>query len=84
VSKQWLQISVIWAAVLAAGIIALASYSDDLLYTAFAAIAGSAIAVVSLGHLLSKTSKDTVRQQVYVSAGAVAILGVMTVIALAR
>ncbi|MDG2496897.1 MAG: hypothetical protein P8M68_01790 [Aquiluna sp.] len=83
-SKQWLQISVIWVAVLVAGIIALVSYSDDRLFNAFAAIAGAAIAVVSLEHLVSKTSKNTVRQQVYVSAGTVAILGVMTVIALAR
>lgn len=83
-SKQWLQISVIWVAVLVAGIIALASYTDDRLYNAFAAIAGAAIAVVSLEHLLSKTSKDTVRQQIYVSAGTVAILGAMTLIALTR
>jgi len=40
--------------------------------------------VVSLEHLLSKTSKDTVRQQIYVSAGTVAILGAMTLIALTR
>jgi len=82
VSRQWLQISLIWTAVLIAGLWALASYSDDRLYNAFAAIAGAAIAVVSLGHLLSKEAKAAVRQQVYVSAGTVAILGVMTVIAL--
>lgn len=81
-SRQWLQISLIWTAVLIAALWALATYSDDRLYNAFAAIAGAAIAVVSLGHLLSKEAKDTVRQQVYVSAGTVAILGVMTVIAL--
>ena len=66
------------------GIVALFSYSGDRLFTAFAAIAGGAIALVSLEHLLSKRAKDTVRQQIYVSAGTVAILGVMTLIALAR
>lgn len=80
---KWLKILLIWAAVLISAIWAFQTYSDDRLYTAYAAIAGAAIAVVSLGHLLSKEAKDTVRQQVYVSAGTVAILGVMTVIHLA-
>lgn len=83
-SKQWLQISVIWAGVLLAGTAALFSYADDRLYTAFAAIAGAAIALVSLEHLLSKRAKDTVRQQIYVSTGTVLILGLMTLIALVR
>ena len=83
-SKQWLQISAIWAGVLIAGIFALISYPDDRLYTAFAAIAGAAIALVSLEHLFSKRAKDTVRQQIYVSTGTVAILGLMTLIALVR
>ena len=83
-SKQWLQISVIWAGVLLAGTAALLSYADDRLYTAFAAIAGAAIALVSLEHLLSKKAKDTVRQQIYVSTGTVLILGLMTLIALVR
>jgi predicted membrane channel-forming protein YqfA (hemolysin III family) len=84
VSKQWLQISVIWAGVLLAGTAALLSYADDRLYTAFAAIAGAAIALVSLEHLFSKKAKDTVRQQIYVSTGTVLILGLMTLIALVR
>lgn len=83
-SKQWLQISAIWTGVLIAGIAALFSYSGDQLFTAFAAIAGAAIALVSLEHLLSKKAKDTVRQQIYVSTGTVVILGLMTLIALAR
>lgn len=83
-SRQWLQIAAIWAGVLIAGIVALFSYSDDLLYTAFAAIAGGAIALVSIEHLFSRTAKDTVRQQIYVSTGTVAILGLMTLIALVR
>ena len=83
-SRQWLQITLIWVGVLIAGIVALSSYSDDRLYTAFAAIAGAAIALVSLEHLFSRKAKDTVRQQIYVSAGTVSILGLMTLIALVR
>jgi predicted membrane channel-forming protein YqfA (hemolysin III family) len=79
-----LQIAAIWAGVLIAGIVALFGYSDDRLYTAFAAIAGSAIALVSLEHLFSRKAKDTVRQQIYVSTGTVSILGLLTLIALVR
>jgi ABC-type cobalamin transport system permease subunit len=79
-----LQIVAIWVGVLIAGILALFSYSDDRLYTAFAAIAGAAIALVSLEHLFSRKAKDTVRQQIYVSTGTVSILGLMTLIALVR
>jgi hypothetical protein len=84
VSRQWLQIAAIWAGVLIAGIVALFGYSDDRLYTAFAAIAGSAIALVSLEHLFSRKAKDTVRQQIYVSTGTVSILGLLTLIAMVR
>ncbi|MGYP006188991691 len=83
-SRQWLQIAAIWAGVLIAGIVALFGYSDDRLYTAFAAIAGSAIALVSLEHLFSRKAKDTVRQQIYVSTGTVSILGLLTLIAMVR
>ncbi len=83
-SRQWLQIAAIWAGVLIAGIVALFSYSDDRLYTAFAAIAGAAIALVSLEHLFSRKAKDTVRQQIYVSTGTVSILGLLTLIAMVR
>lgn len=79
-----MQIAAIWAGVLIAGIVALFGYSDDRLYTAFAAIAGSAIALVSLEHLFSRKAKDTVRQQIYVSTGTVSILGLLTLIALVR
>jgi|TARA_B110000977_G_scaffold105144_1_gene137190 predicted membrane channel-forming protein YqfA (hemolysin III family) len=79
-----LQIAAIWAGVLIAGIVALFGYSDDRLYTAFAAIAGSAIALVSLEHLFSRKAKDTVRQQIYVSTGTVSILGLLTLIAMVR
>ena len=79
-----MQIAAIWVGVLIAGIVALFSYSDDRLYTAFAAIAGAAIALVSIEHLFSRKAKDTVRQQIYVSTGSVSILGIMTLIALVR
>ncbi len=79
-----MQIAAIWAGVLIAGIVALFGYSDDRLYTAFAAIAGSAIALVSLEHLFSRKAKDTVRQQIYVSTGTVSILGLLTLIAMVR
>ena len=79
-----MQIAAIWAGVLIAGIVALFGYPDDRLYTAFAAIAGSAIALVSLEHLFSRKAKDTVRQQIYVSTGTVSILGLLTLIAMVR
>jgi hypothetical protein len=37
---------------------------------------------VSLEHLISSKSKDTVRQQVYVSAGTLALLGLFTLLSL--
>ncbi len=81
-SKQWFQISMIWAAVLIAGILALVLLEGETRYSAFGAIAAASIAVVSLEHLISSKSKDTVRQQVYVSAGTLFILGVMTLLTL--
>ncbi len=51
-------------------------------YAAFGAIAASSIAVVSLEHLISSKSKDTVRQQVYVSAGTLTLLGLFTLLTL--
>jgi hypothetical protein len=83
VSKQWLQIVAIWAAVAGFGVFALLNYSGDALYTVFAAIAAGAIAVVSIEHLISAKAKDTIRQQVYVSAGAMAILGSLTLVSFA-
>jgi len=83
VSKQWLQIVAIWVATLVFGLLALANLSGDALYTVFAAIAASAIALVSIEHLISAKAKDTIRQQVYVSAGTMAILGTLTLVSFA-
>ena len=65
------------------GILALLNFSGDALYTLFAAIAASAIALVSIEHLISAKAKDTIRQQVYVSAGTMAILGSLTLVSFA-
>ncbi len=82
-SKQWLQIILIWVAALVFGIIALATTSGDELYTMFAGIAATAIALVSIEHLISAKAKDTIRQQVYVSAGTMTILATLTLISFA-
>lgn len=81
-SKQWLQISLIWAGVLVAAMLSFIFLDGDARYAAFGAIAASAIAVVSLEHLISSKSKDTVRQQVYVSAGTLTLLGLFTLLSL--
>jgi hypothetical protein len=83
VSKQWLQIVAIWAAALVFGILALLNTSGELLYTLFAGIAATAIALVSIEHLISAKAKDTIRQQVYVSAGTMTILATLTLISFA-
>jgi hypothetical protein len=83
VSKQWLQIVAIWAAALVLGILALLNTSGELLYTLFAGIAATAIALVSIEHLISAKAKDTIRQQVYVSAGTMTILATLTLISFA-
>jgi predicted membrane channel-forming protein YqfA (hemolysin III family) len=83
VSKQWLQIVAIWAAALVFGILALLTTSGELLYTLFAGIAATAIALVSIEHLISAKAKDTIRQQVYVSAGTMTILATLTLISFA-
>lgn len=82
-SKQWLQIVAIWAAALVFGILALLNTSGELLYTLFAGIAAAAIALVSIEHLISAKAKDTIRQQVYVSAGTMTILATLTLISFA-
>lgn len=82
-SKQWLQIVAIWVATLIFGLLALMNFTGDALYTLFAAIAASAIALVSIEHLISAKAKDTIRQQVYVSAGTMAILGSLTLVSFA-
>ena len=82
-SKQWLQIVAIWVAALVFGILALLNTSGELLYTLFAGIAATAIALVSIEHLISAKAKDTIRQQVYVSAGTMTILATLTLISFA-
>lgn len=77
-SNQWFQIGAIWAGVFVAGLLANSNLTGDSLYAAFGAIAASAIALVSLEHLISSKSKDTVRQQIYVSAGTILLLGLFT------
>lgn len=82
-NKQWLQIAVLWSLALIFGLFALFNLEGETRYTAFAAIAAAAIALVSIEHLISAKAKDTIRQQVYVSAGVMAILGTLTVIGFA-
>lgn len=82
-NKQWLQIGVLWSLALVFGLVALFNLQGEARYTAYAAIAASAIAIVSIEHLISAKAKDTIRQQVYVSAGVMAILGTLTVIGFA-
>jgi hypothetical protein len=81
-TKQWLQISLIWVGVLVAGLASFTYLNGEMRFAAFSAIAASAIAIVSLEHLVSSKSKDTVRQQVYVSAGTIFILGLFTALSL--
>ena len=82
-NKQWLQIATLWVLALVFGLLALSNLEGETRYTAFAAIAASAIALVSIEHLLSAKAKDTIRQQVYVSAGVMAILGTLTLVSFA-
>lgn len=81
-SKQWLQIILIWIAVLAAALFALTIAELELRFLVFSSIAAAAIAIVSIEHLVSSQAKDTVRQQVYVSAGTIVILATMTIASL--
>lgn len=81
-SNQWFQISAIWLGVFVAGLLAYLNLTGDSRFAAFGAIAASAIAIVSLEHLISSKSKDTVRQQIYVSAGTILLLGLFTALSL--
>ncbi|MFM2019794.1 MAG: hypothetical protein RL718_375 [Actinomycetota bacterium] len=78
VSKQWFQIIAIWLGVALVGVFSVFTLETQDIYTVFAGLAGASIAIVSIEHLISAKTKDTVRQQVYVSAGSFAILGVLT------
>lgn len=82
-NKQWLQIAGLWLLALVFGLISLFNLEGEARYTAFAAIAAGAIALVSIEHLISAKAKDTIRQQVYVSAGVMAILGTLTLVSFA-
>ena len=77
-SKQWFQIVAIWLGVALVGVLSVMNLETPEIYTVFAGLAGASIALVSIEHLVSAKAKDTVRQQVYVSAGSFAILGVLT------
>mgnify|MGYP006207076813 CR=1 FL=1 len=81
-TKQWLQIILIWIGVLAASLYAMTIPELDFRFLLFSSIAAAAIALVSIEHLVSSRTKDTVRQQVYVSAGTIVILGTMTLVSL--
>jgi hypothetical protein len=83
-SKQWFQIIAIWSLVAIFGVVATLTMASEEIYTVFAGLAAAAIAIVSIEHLISAKAKDTVRQQVYVSAGSFAILGLLTVWVLLR
>ncbi len=83
-SKQWFQISFIWLGVFVAGLVSYTYLSGEQLFAAFGAIAAASIAVVSLEHLVSSKSKDTVRQQIYVSAGTILLLGFLTLLSVVR
>lgn len=81
-TKQWLQIILIWIGVLATSLFALTISDLEFRFLVFSSIAAAAIALVSIEHLVSSRTKDTVRQQVYVSAGTIVILGTMTLVSL--
>jgi hypothetical protein len=78
VTKQWLQISAIWVGVAVFAGYAVLSLEPTVAFGSFSALAGASIALVSLEHLFSAKTKDTVRQQVYVAAGSATILGLAT------
>lgn len=82
-TKQWFQIAAIWLGVLISGLAVHFLVEGDLKFLFFSSIAAASIALVSIEHLISSTTKDTVRQQVYVSAGTFVILGLITLLGLA-
>jgi hypothetical protein len=84
VSKQWFQIVAIWVVVAVVGVWSLITLPTTETFLVFGGLAGASIALVSIEHLISAKTKDTVRQQVYVAAGSFAILGVLTVPVLLR
>jgi len=83
VQGQWIQISLVWVMALIASAVSVTNLEGEQLYLAFSAIAASAIAIVSIEHLLTGRTHAVVRQQVYVVAGVLLILGIFTLISLA-
>lgn len=81
-TKQWLQIAAIWTGVLVFASYAVVVLEPAVAFGSFSAVAGASIALVSLEHLFSARAKDTVRQQVYVAAGSMAILSLATLLIL--
>lgn len=82
-TKQWIQIAAIWLGVLISSLAVQFWVEGELKYLFFSSIAAASIALVSIEHLISSSAKDTVRQQVYTSAGTFAILAVVTLLGLA-
>ena len=82
-SRQWFQIAAIWLGVLISSLLAHFLANAEFKFLMYASIAATAIALVSIEHLISSTAKDTVRQQVYVSAGTFVILALVTLLGLA-
>ncbi len=82
-TKQWAQIAAIWLGVLISSLVVHFLVEGELKFLFFSSIAAASIALVSIEHLISSTAKDTVRQQVYVSAGTFVILALVTLLGLA-
>ena len=82
-TKQWIQIAAIWLGVLISSLVVHSFIEGELKYLFFSSIAAASIALVSIEHLISSRAKDTVRQQVYVSAGTFVILALVTLLGLA-
>ena len=82
-TKQWIQIAAIWLGVLISSLVVHSLVEGELKYLFFSSIAAASIALVSIEHLISSSAKDTVRQQVYVSAGTFVILALVTLLGLA-
>ena len=81
--RQWIQIITVWVLGFVFAALAFLNLEGEKLYLSFSAIAAAAIAIVSVEHLVSSKSKNTVRQQVYVSAGILLILGIFTALSFA-
>ena len=83
VTKQWFQIAAIWLGVLISSLAVHFLIDGELKFLFYSSIAAASIALVSIEHLVSSSAKNTVRQQVYVSAGSFLILAGVTLLSLA-